>query len=384
MSGVVQTVLGPVPSAELGPTSPHEHLLVDITCWHDAPADADGERLAAERVRPGIIAKVRENPFAVRDNLVLDDEDAAAAELAIFRLAGGRTVVDLTLDEIGRDPAGLARLARRSALNVVMGCGHYIARAQPPEVRAAGVEELVDEILADLADGLDGVRAGVIGEIGTSDPIEPSEARVLEAACRAQRQTGCALYVHLDPWGRAGYEALDLCERYGADLERVALCHLDPTLDDPAYVRGLAARGAWVAIDIWGDEDAYGGRGMPTDAQRVDAVLRAHDEGWAGRLLLAQDVCLKTQLRAHGGRGYDHILTSVVPMLRDAGLSPEDALALVVDNPARLLTGGAPDPRGDGAGADAPAQGDNGDGAGGPAIRGGADAGAEREQGWQR
>ena len=49
------------------------------------------------------------------------------------------------------------------------------------------------------------VRAGVIGEIGTSDPIDPREARVLRAACAAQRETGTTLYVHLDPWGRAGH-----------------------------------------------------------------------------------------------------------------------------------------------------------------------------------
>ncbi len=380
MSGAVQTVLGPVAAAELGPTSPHEHLLVDLSCWFDEPADEHAEQLASERVGPGIMAMVRENPFAIRDNLVLDDEDAAATELAIFRLAGGRTVVDLTLDEIGRDPAGLARLARRSGLNVVMGCGHYIARAQPADVRSAGVPDLADEMVGDLVEGIDGIRAGAIGEIGTSDPIDPSEARVLEAACRAQRETGVALYVHLDPWGRAGYEALDLCERFGADLGRVVLCHLDPTLDDPAYVRGLAARGAWVGIDIWGDEDAYGGRGMPSDAQRVDAVLRAHDEGWSRRLLLAQDVCLKSQLRAHGGRGYDHILTSVAPMLRDAGLSAADVRALVVDNPARLLTGEAPAHADDASGAVAPAQGDNVGTEGRPANR----SGADDEQGWQR
>ena len=186
---------------------------------------------------------------------------------------------------------------------------------------------------------MDGVRAGVIGEIGTSDPIAQGESRVLDAACRAQQATGVALFVHLDPWGRNGHAVLDRIESAGAPLDRVVLCHLDPSLGRPSYARSLAARGAWVSIDIWGDEDAYGGRGMPTDRERAAAVRAAWDEGWAGQLLIAQDVCTKTQLRAHGGHGYDHILTGVPALLRAAGLPDAAHRMLVIDNPRRLLGG---------------------------------------------
>jgi phosphotriesterase-related protein len=187
--------------------------------------------------------------------------------------------------------------------------------------------------------GRDGIRAGVIGEIGTSDPIDPVERRILLAACRAQLETGRALFVHLDPWGRAGHQALDLCEGAGVALDRVALCHLDASLPDLAYHRSLAVRGAWVAYDIWGDEDAYGGRGMPSDAQRASAVRAAYDQGWWDRLLLAQDVCLKTQLHAHGGRGYDHLLTGVPARLREVGFADADIETMLVDHPRRLLAG---------------------------------------------
>ena len=179
----------------------------------------------------------------------------------------------------------------------------------------------------------------VNGEIGTADPLGPGEARVLEAAGRAQLATGVALFAHLDPWGRNGHAVLDVIESVGVRLDRVALCHLDPSLGRPSYARSLAARGAWVSIDIWGDEDAYGGRGMPTDRERAAAVRRAWDEGRAGRLLIAQDVCTKTQLRAHGGHGYDHILTGVPALLLDTGLPPEGITALLIDNPRRLLGG---------------------------------------------
>jgi phosphotriesterase-related protein len=338
----IQTVTGPVEAGSLGTTSVHEHLLIDLSVWFDEPADAEAARVAALTVGPDTEAIVRANPFAVRDNLVLDSMDLAAEEVERFRAAGGMTIVDLTLDEIGRDPVRLRTLSERTGVQVVMGCGHYIAGAHPAWVREASVEQLADELVRDLTVGVreTGVRAGVIGEIGTSDPIAPAEARVLEAACRAQLATGAALVVHLDPWGVNGHAVLDLVEAAGVPLDRVALCHMDPSLvTRPGSIGSLAARGAWVSLDIWGDEDAYGGRGMPTDRQRAAAVHRALDEGWIGQLLIAQDVCTKTQQRAHGGRGYDHLLTGVPGILLGLGLPVQVVPQLLVENPRRLLAG---------------------------------------------
>jgi phosphotriesterase-related protein len=340
---LIQTVTGPVEATALGTTSVHEHLFIDLGVWFDAPADPEAARVAGLVVGPDTQAEVRANPFAVRDNLVLDSDELAAAEVARFARAGGRTIVDLTLDEIGRDPTRLRVLSERTGVQIVMGCGHYIAGAHPAWVRDASVEALADELIRDLTEGVrdTGVRAGVIGEIGTSDPVRPAEAKVLEAACRAQLATGAALFVHLDPWGRNGHAVLDLVEAAGVALDRVALCHLDPSLAErPTFIGSLAARGAWVSIDIWGDEDAYGGRGMPTDRRRAAAVHQALDDGWLGQLLIAQDVCLKTQLRAYGGRGYDHVLTGVPSLLLGAGLPLGVIPQLLVDNPRRVLACG--------------------------------------------
>lgn len=339
----VQTVLGPVAPADLGPTLIHEHLLIDLWPWLDAPApsDAAAAALADARVGPDTIDAVRANPFAVRDNLVLDDPALAAAELAPFAASGGRTVVDLTLPEIGRAPRALAGLARRTGLNVVMGCGRYVAAARPPAFAGASAESLRDDLLRDLQEGVEGtgIRAGIIGEIGTSDPLHPDEARMLWAAGAAQEATGRGLVIHLDPWGANGHAVLDHALGAGADPGRLLLAHLDPALPDLDRLRGLVARGVSVAIDIWGDEDAYGGRGMPTDDARLAAVLAAFDEGWADRLLLSQDVCLKSQLRAHGGPGYAHLLATIAPRLRAGGLDDAAIDTLFIANPRRILAG---------------------------------------------
>ena len=46
MTGMVQTVLGPVSPESLGPTMTHEHLLIDFTCMF-APPEGAGQRARA-------------------------------------------------------------------------------------------------------------------------------------------------------------------------------------------------------------------------------------------------------------------------------------------------------------------------------------------------
>ncbi len=336
------SVGGPVSGTALGPTLIHEHIFIDLDVWLTPPLTDEARRQAEQPVGPEIAAPLRYDPFSVRDNLHLDDDDLARDELSLFAAAGGRTVVDLTLPDIGRDPVRLRRVAARTGLTIVMGCGHYIDGAHPPSLAGEDVEMIALRLLTDLRQGVpvtEGppVRAGVIGEIGTSDPITAREQRVLEAASAAQHQTGAPLFIHLDPWGRAGHQALDIAEKAGADLQRVVLCHLDPSLPDTAYHRSLAERGATICYDIWGDEADYGGKGMPTDAQRIDALETAIHEGWIDRVGVAQDVCTKTQLRRHGGAGYAHLLTRIAPELARRGHGPELIRLLLEETPRRLL-----------------------------------------------
>lgn len=296
----------------------HEHLLIDIRCWLDE-THAPSRHLRDEPVSDATLAAVRRNPFACTDNLVLDEATAMAAELGRLAGCGSTLVVDVTPLGVGRDRDAIADVSRRAGVDVVCGCGRYIADSRP-EDEDLSVESYRDEILAEFAGPLP--RPVVIGEIGTSDPIEPMERRALTGAAQAQAQLGVTLYVHLHPWGRRGHEALDLVAEAGGRLDRVVLCHLDPPiLDGLDYHRGLMDRGATIAFDLWGDEFAYGAVRMPTDQERLDAVLELVAGGYGDRLIHSHDVCTKTQLSAFGGAGFDHLPRVVAPLMVAAGLS---------------------------------------------------------------
>ncbi len=314
----------------------HEHLFIDLTCWLDT-SDASHETLRDAQVGPETISSIRKNPFACRDNLLLDDETQILAELE--RLGGHRAlIVDVTPDFIGRRPARLARVSRAAGVDIVTGCGSYIEAAWPAELHGWTIDDFAGHILRRFCDPR---PAAVIGEIGTSAPITPAERRSLTGAARAQRRLGgVPMYVHLDPWRPQGHAALDIVEAAGGDLSTTVLCHLDVSVSSGLdLVRSVLARGCVIAFDVWGDEDEYGGAGMPTDLERATATAALIADGYGNRLVHSQDICTKSQLAAFGGPGFAHIPDHLPGLLSAAGVPPDDVRAQLAGNALALLAG---------------------------------------------
>ena len=71
----------------------------------------------------------------------------------------------------------------------------------------------------------------------------------------------------------------------------------------------------------------------------VELTCELIGRGHADRLLLSQDVCRRSHLKAYGGNGYDYILTVFLDRLRSAGVDDETLHLVTVENPRRLLEG---------------------------------------------
>ncbi|HYN68713.1 MAG TPA: phosphotriesterase-related protein, partial [Candidatus Eisenbacteria bacterium] len=77
----VQTVLGPIAPADLGPTLIHEHLLIENPSFVEPDGAAEGV-LAHQPVGLANLGWIRRNWTSNADNLVLDDEALAIREVA--------------------------------------------------------------------------------------------------------------------------------------------------------------------------------------------------------------------------------------------------------------------------------------------------------------
>ena len=349
----VQTVLGPVSASELGPTLTHEHILVDLTCYWSEPEDPGDQELARVKVAEVSRSTVMGTPtgrttMMILDNLVLDDVEMAATELAHHASAGGGTVVDATMDGIGtgpdhtRDIRGVREVSRLSGVNIVAGTGFYVHLSHPEHVAAASVAELAEQMIKELEVGIAGteIRAGLIGEIGLSAEPHPDERKVLAAAAEASLETGVTINLHIEPGSPTGDTSARWLLEQGVDASRIIVGHVDGFIDDD-YLARLLALGVTIEPSSFHIDGWYAARfafDSATDAQRIDTLARLVAEGFAPQIVLAQDLCTKQMYRRYGGVGYDFVLAGVVPRLRDAGV-PEDAIDLMlVQNPARLLT----------------------------------------------
>ncbi len=310
MAGRVMTVTGPIPPERAGFTLPHEHT--GIALWH---------------------AKDRWDYWELTANNELVGE-----ELREFRRRGGGTLVDLTLPGVGRDPERLRRLSTRTGVQVVMGCGWYREPYYPPEARIdrRSVDDLADELVREFHDGVagSGVRPGIIGEIGTDKPwVSGLEERVHRAAARASKATGMAITTHAVQ-SPVGLAQLRIFEEEGVDPARVVIGHADSYVDLDHYLAVLD-RGANLEFDFLGHRF---GSEEHVEPRLIEIIVELLERGYASQLLLSQDVCHNSQLKANGGFGYVYLQQHFLPSLRTAAVGEGEIAAMTIDNPRRILT----------------------------------------------
>ena len=342
--GQVQTVLGPVEPASLGPTSMHEHLLLSLECYFSMPDEASGRWLVHRPITLDILGSLPSIWQTHRDSINLLDERVALEEAMAWRLEGGSTIVDATSIGIARDPLALARISRATGLNVVMGAGYYVPVSHPEGMDDISEDDIAEEIVRDVAEGVGetGVRAGIIGEIGCVYPPTENVLKVVRAAARAQSRTGAPILIHPGHGRSAPAEVLDVLVGAGADPANVVLGHLDARITDRAVLGDLASAGTFLEFDTFGIE--HGGFGgdpkaipMPGDAGRMDLLEYLVGLGHGDQVVIAHDVCHRWRFLRFGGTGYGHLLASIVPRLRARGHGAEDIDAMLVKNPARAL-----------------------------------------------
>ena len=62
-----------------------------------------------------------------------------------FKEAGGKTLVEQTPINVGRNPAGLVRVAQATGANIIMGTAYYIDQSYTPEMRLKSEADIADE-----------------------------------------------------------------------------------------------------------------------------------------------------------------------------------------------------------------------------------------------
>ena len=310
----VVTVTGEVQADQLGVTLAHEHLWCDISI-HSGK----------------------------KDNVVQDVE-LLSEELEYFCKVGGRTVIEVTPEDIGRNAVKLRDISLASGVLIVSGIAFYDENLNPSWMRQASADQIADYFVQQIEEGTQGVRAGLIGELASHNEAQPNfagyrlrplEALVFQAAGRAQKRTGIAISTHAS-LGRAGHAQLNVLEAAGADLSKVVIGHCDahwhedPTKDMDYYLP-ILKRGAYCQFDLIGWED------LVPDAIRAKRLAALVSLGYEKQLLLSTDTCRLSQMHKNGGRGFDYLWNSFLPRLNALGVTDSQVRSMMVEAPRNVL-----------------------------------------------
>jgi phosphotriesterase-related protein len=273
------------------------------------------------------------------------DEEAEVAgaivQLQALREAGVTTIVDPTVEGLGRDVARVARVNARVDLHIVVATGIYTYSDLPGYFRFRPQEAMVDRFVADIREGVQGtgVKAAFLKCAIDSHGLMPGVERVLRAVAAAHRETGAPVMVHTHPASRNGLVVQQVLTEEAVEPDRVILAHSGDG-DDADHLSELAEAGFVLGMDRFGLET------VAAFEQRVAIVVELCRRGFAGSMVLSHDASCYIDWIDPSLRGalpqwnFLHVLQEVVPALHERGVSEEQVHEMLVEVPRRWFAGG--------------------------------------------
>lgn len=311
----VQTVLGPIPTTNLGATLSHEHILC-APSGHESDStltfDYEGELLK-------IIAKMKE-----------------------VRAVGISTIVDPIPMDLGRKVELMADVATGSGMQIICATGLYFETgwlaAYPTYYRLKRVDELTQIFVKEITEGIGPrrIRPGVIKCATSENMITENERKALIAAARASRETGTPITTHTQG-GTMGPEQLDIFEAEGVSPQNVTIGHCSDSAN-LSYLLKIVRRGAYIGFDRIGLEM------FSDDEAKAGAIAALVALGYEKQMVLSHDHVgcahgFRLQRHDEPKRRFTYIHQELLPRLRAAGISDKAIHTMLVENPRRYFEG---------------------------------------------
>jgi phosphotriesterase-related protein len=318
---MVNTVLGPVSSANLGATLPHEHLIFAAPGYEtDSTLRYDRE----ERLRTTI------------------------DELKKLKAAGISTFVDNTPIDMGRQVDFMADASKGSGVNIICATGLYTEHGRlsgfPTYYKFRRMEEIAEIYIEEITHGIGPrkIKPGVI-KCATGGPKEflENERKAFVAAARALKATGVPITTHTT--NSLGSEQLELLEAEGVDPRRVIIGHCCYPAD-MAYHLKVLKRGAFIGLDRIGC--------FVSDELITAMIVGLVSVGYERQILISHDHVLwrigytfKTLMpgwteEEESQRRWTYIPETLLPKLKRFGVSDEAIRTILVENPRRFFERG--------------------------------------------
>ncbi len=324
----VRTIFGDISPEQMGITYSHEHLLCEPPYWVERNAD----------------------------DLILDSPEKTKGDMEDFKRLGGKTIVDATAIDYGRNIKGVAELAKELDIQIIATAGFnksFLWEAKLPEhlkpivgdyptyqqwIENASVDQLTRHVISEVMEGLEGTpyKAGQV-KAGTGyNSIGPLEIKTIEAVAAAHHETKAPIHLHTEA-GTMALEQIEILEKAGVDISYVSFGHMDRNLDFYYYEK-ILSHNAFLCFDGMGKIK------YAPESARVQIILDLCKKGYEDHILISHDLARKSYYKNYGyGIGLKFILDKWAPRFMEeaetAGLDGKMLLdKFLIHNPARCYT----------------------------------------------
>jgi phosphotriesterase-related protein len=302
--GMINSVTGPISPSSLGFTLMHEHLVV----------------------KPQIDDPKYE-PYT------LDNPAKSTVEAIEFKTHGGKTILEMTPINYGRDVDKLQKIAKASKTNILFTTGFHKQEFMPEYVTSSSVEDLTKIILAEINNGVGiyKLKPAVIKCGSSLGEITDNEKKCIMAAAEAHKISGLPISTHCDK-GTMAKEQLEILIASGVKPANVLLGHVDIP-EDIWYLMDLCKTGVNIEIDHVGRDLA------DKDSKKIGMISELIKAGYLSQLFISGDMGKKDYLYAFGGKPG---LTYFRKDFKDwcsRTIGDRNYDRIFVDNPKRFLSG---------------------------------------------
>jgi phosphotriesterase-related protein len=305
MPHVVRTVLGDIPSDQLGVTYMHEHLIID-------------------------------SPIVAKDfpHIHLPSESEAIEEVGLCRAAGVQTMVDCMPTGAGRSAVKLAAISKATGMNIIATAGLHTDRYYLPtdELEIMATEKLAQVFIKDIQVGMEGTefKAGQIKVVTSGSLIKDRDKRLFEAVAIAHQETGAPIISHCEH-GKGALEQINLFNKLNIPMSKVTLSHTDKE-NDVSYHKEILSSGINVEYD---QSLRQSDLDVPPSASLMQAMI---EEGFIDQIMLGTDGARRSLWSSLGGSpGLAWLYSGWSKKLMEFGMTQAQLDTVFMHNPARTL-----------------------------------------------
>jgi phosphotriesterase-related protein len=318
LSTNVETVRGPVDVSELGAALMHEHVFV---------------------LQPEAL----QNYGHVWGASYWDEEARVAdaiAKLRAVRDAGIRTLVDPTAPGLGRFIPRIQRVNAEVDLHIIVATGVYAFLELPNFLGYRSVDAITELFVREIRVGIDdtGVKAGFLKCAVEQHGLAGDVPRILAAVAAASLETGAPVMVHTNAAAKTGLLALETLTKAGLDPTRIIVAHAGDS-NDLDYLHAIGETGAVLGFDRFNIPH------FNPDADRIRTLVTLIGQGYGGQVHLSHDAACFYDFMVGDPAFVDerpdylHIWNTILPALRNAGVTEDQIEQMTVDNPRRFFEG---------------------------------------------